>query len=175
MPDPFIGEIRAFAFDYPPLGWELCYGQLLSIGDYSALYSLLGTRYGGNGTTNFGLPDLRGRAAIGFGQGPGLYPYQMGNMGGLELVTLLPPQMPAHNHALNADAEVGNKVSPEDNFFAEIPFAGAKAYIPERNNGVVMNEDTIGMAGGSQPHENRSPYLAINFCIATDGEYPPRH
>lgn len=173
MPDPFIGEIRAFAFDYAPVGWALCDGQLMEITQNPSLFSLLGNRYGGNGTTNFAVPDLRGRAAIGYGNGPNLAPYNIAQWGGEEIVTLELSQIPSHTHQLYADAEPGSAIDPEDQYPAEISFAGAKIYSPDKN--VAMNPGAIGDAGGSQPHENRSPYLAINFCIATEGQYPPRH
>ncbi len=174
--DPYIGQIEAFAFNFAPKGWAQCNGQLLSIAQNSALFSLLGTVYGGDGRTTFGLPDLRGRVAINQGHGPGLSTYVMGEMAGSESVTLTSAQMPAHNHVStlrgNSDdassGEPGNKT---------LGVAGANVYNSGApDNGETLNTGSIQVApaGGNQPHNNMQPYLAINYCIALVGIFPPR-
>ncbi|MDH3976419.1 MAG: tail fiber protein [Deltaproteobacteria bacterium] len=191
MAEPFLGEIRIFGFSFNPRGWAYCSGQLLSIGQYSALYSLLGTYYGGDGRSTFGVPDLRGRVPISFGQGPGLSHYPLAYRGGLETVQLQQAQMPVHTHTAtpdlkshtpaksgaanvsspggNAPAEytVGTERTPE-NLYSDTPDTTLKA-------GEVDGTIAVGEAGGSQMHENRQPYLALNYCIALDGLYPSRN
>lgn len=171
MTDQFLGEIRPVGFNFAPTGWALCNGQLLPISQYTALFSLLGTYYGGNGTTNFALPDLRGRVVIDQGNGPGLSPYVIGEMDGVETVTLLTTQMPAHTHAVNAENDIGDNTSPANNFSAESA---------NRNNeysttaNTTMNPQAIGPAGGNLPHDNIQPYLVVNYVIALQGIYPQR-
>lgn len=166
--DPYLGEIRLFAGNFAPTGWALCNGQLLAISQYTALFSLLGTFYGGNGTSNFALPDLRGRAPMHYDQGPGLSPHVIGEVGGSESVTLTQLEIPPHTHALGAAASVGTIASPA----AAVPAASS-----ERNFGYAAAADTT-MApvggSGSQAHENRQPFLALNYIIALQGIFPPR-
>jgi microcystin-dependent protein len=172
MSDPFLAEIRVFGFNFAPRGWARCDGQLLPIAQSTALFSLLGTTYGGNGQSNFALPNLGGQFAMGTGQGPGLTPRQLGEQAGSATVSLLSSEMPAHNHALMAGASpmstdpAGASLAP--------PAGGALAYrIP--GNQVAMAPDSIGTVGSGQAHENMPPYLALNFCIAMQGIFPPRN
>jgi microcystin-dependent protein len=155
--DPIIGTIILFAGDFPPRGWAFCNGQVLSIQSNTALFSILGTTYGGDGQRTFALPDLRSRVPVGVGQGPGLSSYAPGQTGGVEAVTLLNTHLPAHNHTLQAapaNASAGPSV-------VTAPAGGAQAVITQH-------------AGSNQPHENRQPFLALNYIIATEGVYPSR-
>ncbi len=178
MSDPFVGEIRMVGFNFAPVGWALCDGQLLSIAQNTALFSLLGTTYGGNGTTNFALPDLRGRIPLHQGQGPGLSPYVLGQSSGSENVTLTNAQMPAHSHTLAAASVVGGSASPQNNFIAEVldpnTGAGVNAFNTTSNGG-TMNPGAISTSGGNQPHNNIQPYLCVNFIIALQGIFPSRN
>jgi microcystin-dependent protein len=177
MAEPFIGQVMLFAGNYPPRGWAFCQGQLLSIAQNTALFSILGTTYGGNGQTTFALPDLRGRVAMHPGQGPGLSPRNLGEQGGQENVTLLQMQMPAHNHPVNANGADGSASSPQGNF-------NATTYDPSTLNplnsysnssNTTMSASAIGIAGGSQPHQNMPPYTCLNFIIALEGLFPSRN
>ncbi len=171
MSDPFYGEIRMFGFTFAPRDWAFCNGQLLSISQYSALYSLLGTYYGGDGRSTFGLPHLRGRVPMHFGQGPGLTNYPIGYTGGYETVGLQTAQIPSHTHQARAYKEEGSEASPESNIWgvaeSGAPYANDA---PDAN----MRADSIDPAGGGQAHENRQPYQVVNFCIALQGIYPSR-
>jgi microcystin-dependent protein len=171
--DFYIGEIRMFAGNFAPQGWMKCEGQILSGAEYSALFSLLGTTYGGNGTTNFALPDLRGRAPIHYGQGPGLSAYSIGQQGGTESTTLTVNNLPAHNHSINGIVEDGNNASPTGNFPA-----GTKLLDPEySNSGTVtpMNANMAGYTGGNAPVNNMQPYLTVTYIIALEGIYPTQN
>lgn len=170
MSEPFIGEIRMVGFNFAPRGWALCNGQLLSIAQNTALFSLLGTTYGGNGQTTFALPDLRGRVPLHFGQAPGLSPYQIGQAGGSETVTLLLPQIPAHNHGLLASNSEADNATPDGRLLAQ---AREVTYTSGTAN-TQMNPQAIAPTGGSQPHPNLQPYLTINFVIAVQGIFPSR-
>lgn len=169
--DPYLGEIMLVAWNFAPVGWAFCNGQLLAIAQNQALFSLLGTQYGGNGTTTFALPDLRGRVPMHFGQGPGLSNHVIGEMSGFESVTLLATQMPAHTHPAIADANLGTSSSPAGTLPAREP-SGTPIY--GAGTGAVMASSAIGSAGGSQPHTNMQPYLALNYVIALVGVYPAR-
>ena len=181
MADPYIGQIQAFPYNFAPKGWALCAGQLLPIAQYQALFSLLGTYYGGNGTTNFALPDLRGRIANGMGQGPGLSSYTLAQKGGEESHTLTLAQMPAsgHSHAIHA---VNNGATGGTNTPSAAVTLGS-GYASETNNPAVnvysSAAPTIAMGSlapaGGQPHENRMPFLGLNYCIALQGIYPSRN
>ena len=179
--DTFIGTIALFGFNFQPRGWAFCNGQLMSISQNSALFSLLGTMYGGDGVTTFGLPDLRGRFPVGQGNGPGLSPYQVGQMGGTEQQTITTAQLPAHTHALigsSSDATastLNGNVLASSNGVDTVTEAviTVNAYAPA-GNPVAANNAAIGMAGSSQPVSTMSPYIALNFCIATEGIYPSR-
>ena len=172
MPDPFIGEIRMFAFGFAPQGWALCNGQLLAINQNQALFSLLGTTYGGNGTTTFALPDLRSRVPVHQGQGPGLSPYAEGQAGGTEAVTLAAAQMPQHTHPVNASSSAATSGNPAGHTLAR---SASHIYHPESGQHTVMDANMLGEAGGSQPHGNMQPYLAVTFCIALNGIFPAQN
>ncbi|MCP3136615.1 phage tail protein [Pyxidicoccus xibeiensis] len=174
MSEPFIGQIMMFAGNFPPRGWQFCQGQILSIAQNTALFSILGTTYGGNGQTTFALPDLRGRYPMQPGQGPGLSPRTLGEQGGSETVTLISTQMPAHNHTLNVSSQNGDTETPVGTVLAADSSATITNYRAAPIDG-TMNPASIGVAGGSQPHNNMSPYTCINFIIAMEGIYPSRN
>lgn len=171
MSDPFVAEIRVLPFSFAPVGWASCDGQLLPISQNTALFSLLGTYYGGNGKTTFALPNLVGRFAMGPGQGPGLSDRFLAEDTGQASVTLTAAEMPAHNHDLKAGS-AGLAASPGGAMMAP-PVNGASTY---RAPGAPapMAASMVGAAGGGQPHENRQPYLALMFCIAMQGIFPAR-
>jgi microcystin-dependent protein len=168
---PFIGEIMLFAGNFAPTGWALCNGQLLAISSNTALFSLLGTQYGGNGVSTFGLPDLRGRAPVHFGQGPGLANYSQGQVGGEEGHTLAPAEMPSHTHTAYGDSSNGSSDVPTGLLPARnaagIPSFGATA-------SATLSGTYIAPAGSNQPHNNMPPFLVMNYCIALQGVFPPR-
>jgi microcystin-dependent protein len=170
MADPFVAEIRMFGFNFAPRGWATCDGQLLPLSQNTALFSLLGTNFGGNGQTNFGLPNLQGSAPLHWGQGPGLSDYVVGETTGISSVTLLTTEMPSHQHAVQANGRLAESVSPNGQNLAR---GESSAYINATPN---TSLSPLGMsnAGGSQPHNNLQPYLVVNFCIALQGIYPPR-
>jgi microcystin-dependent protein len=162
--DPFVGEIRPCGFNFAPKGWAFCHGQILSLAQNTALFSLLGTTYGGNGTTTFGLPDLRGRSAVGPGQGPGLSLYDLGEQGGAETVTLTAAEVPAHSHAISASTGTQTSSRPTGGYQA-----AGNSY--SATHDVTMAPTNV---AGNVAHENRSPYLGTNYIIALQGIYPPR-
>jgi microcystin-dependent protein len=171
--DPFVAEIRIFPFNFAPKGWAFCDGQILSIAQNTALFSLLGTTYGGNGQSTFALPDLQGMVPVHPGQGPGLSQYYLGQIGGSETVTLLESELPAHTHTVQGvpGALPGNNNIPPGNSFAKS--TNGQAYTTAANL-VPMYEETAAVVGGDQPHNNLQPYLTLNFCIALQGVFPPR-
>jgi microcystin-dependent protein len=175
MADQFVGEIRIVPFNFAPFGWALCDGQLLAISQNTALFSLLGTYYGGNGTSNFALPNLQGSAPMNQGNGLGLTPRVLGEVGGETAVTLLLSQMPAHTHTAK-NAAVSNAGTPGPT----VTFGGggrgkAPAYAPaSTQNAVQLMQRAVGLTGGNQPHNNMPPYLTLNFVIALQGIFPPR-
>jgi microcystin-dependent protein len=172
MADPFVAEIRIFPFNFAPRGWAWCDGQLMPLSQNTALFSLLGTTYGGNGKSNFALPDLQGRAPMHPGQGPGLSLHDLGETGGSETVTLLESEIPAHSHALRADVlDMGdtNVVSSTASFALS---SGGTLYQDASNTS--MSPQSLAPAGGDQPHNNLQPYLTFYFCIALQGVFPPR-
>jgi microcystin-dependent protein len=169
MAEPFLGQIQSFGFNFAPKGWALCNGQLMSISQNSALFALLGTNYGGNGTTNFALPNLQGRTSIHFGQGQGLSAYVIGEQAGSESVTLLQNQMPSHNHSLNASTGAKLNTAPAGN-----NLGGATIYTSAALD-AVMSPQSIGLTGGNQAHPNIQPYLVINWCISLSGIFPSRN
>lgn len=180
--DPFVGEVRAVGFNFAPRGWALCQGQLIPIQQNTALFSVLGTYYGGNGTTTFALPDLRGRAVVNLGQGPGLSNYVQGQVSGTENVTLLQPNLPAHTHAVAGTSRVaanstpGNQTSPANNFLGDS--GNTVTQYGEESDGTLMSPALITgstiVAGSGTPHNNMMPYLVTNYIIALTGIYPPR-
>jgi microcystin-dependent protein len=175
MSQPFLGEIRAFPYNFAPRNWAFCSGQILSISQNTALFSLLGTTYGGNGQTNFALPDLRGRLAVSSGQGPGLTDYPLGSESGTETVTLLSSQMPAHNHSANCTNVMANQPSPSGNVWAADGAGITSEYGPAVANPPQMTSRAIGSTGGNQPHSNMMSYLVLNYCIALSGIFPARN
>lgn len=174
--DPFVAEIRIFPFNFAPKGWAFCDGQILPLSQNTALFSLLGTTYGGDGKSNFALPNMQGNTPMHPGQGPGLSLHDLGETGGSETVTLLESEIPGHSHnAMCAGASVeGDKNSPAGNVAAKLPGAAPPAYAPAGSGLVAMSYSALAPAGGDQPHNNMSPYLTLNFCIALQGVYPPR-
>ncbi len=175
--EAILGEIKLFGFNFCPRGYAAAAGQLLPISSNTALFSLYGTYYGGDGRTTFALPDLRGRAPLAYGQGPGLSNYPIGAKGGTETVTLNTQQMPAHTHALNATNAVADQRRPKGDILAwpNVQIDGNDLSIYGNGNAdVQMQPDSIGPAGNNQPHENRPPYIALNWCVATQGIFPSR-
>jgi microcystin-dependent protein len=168
--DNFIGEIRMAGFYYAPTGWALCDGSLLSIASNSALYSLLGTQFGGNGTTTFGLPDLRGRVSVHQGQSPGLAIYQVGQSAGSEAVTLMQQEMPQHTHLVDVSGVVGEGNNPSGAFIGQ----ANNDMFAESAGAATMAPMAVSLAGSGQPHENMQPYQVVNFFIALQGNYPQR-
>lgn len=173
MADQFVAEIRIFPINFAPKGWAWCDGQLLPLSQNTALFSLLGTTYGGDGKSNFALPDLQGRAPMHPGQGPGLSLHDLGETGGSETVTLLDSEMPSHSHGVMAVAPVfpANSNIVTGNAFGKS--AQGNAYVPAASL-VQMSDEALTPAGGDQPHNNMQPYLTFNFNIALQGVYPPR-
>lgn len=198
--EPFIGQIIMFGGNFAPRSWAFCNGQLLSIAQNTALFSILGTTYGGDGRTTFALPDMRGRVSIhsGGSTGPGLSPYQLGQRGGTQTVNLSVLQMPSHNHlaamsgsetitfALGANSGDGTEATPEGNYMANVPAIGKNLVTPYSTTAnttmasqtvaaTVSGGVTVGLTGGSQAHTNIQPYLAINYIIALQGTFPSRN
>lgn len=179
MSEPFIGEVKLFGFNFAPRGYAFCNGALLSIQQNTALFSILGTTYGGNGTTTFGLPNLQGRAAVGAGQGPGLTFRSLGETGGQATVTLNSTQIPQHTHGLNAATLTPQ--NPAQNVAS--PTAQAQLGLSAPNNiyidpvapNTALIASSISPVGGNAPHDNTQPYLAVNFCVAMQGIFPSRN
>ncbi|MBK9940975.1 MAG: phage tail protein [Kouleothrix sp.] len=172
MADPFVAEIRIFPFNFAPKGWAFCDGQLMPISQNTALFSLLGTTYGGDGKSTFALPNLQGNAPMHPGQGPGLSLHDLGETGGSETVTLLQSEIPVHSHALMASNADSNSQAPDQNLLAG--GVGGIAMYAAPGALVQLNPNVLAPAGGDQPHNNMQPYLTLNFCIALQGIYPPR-
>jgi len=179
MATPFISDITMFAGNFAPVGWMFCDGRLLPIDQYSPLFALIGTTYGGDGVTTFALPDLRGRFPIHQGQGPGLSNYVQGQMAGSESVTLVSSQIPSHSHALFASDTNATTASANGNLPAKPVQADNSTSVPgyaAPGTGMVqMNAAAISGGGGNQPHDNMQPYLAVNFIIAVQGVFPSRN
>ena len=174
MADPFVAEIRMFAGNFAPKGWALCNGQILPISQNTALFSLLGTMYGGDGKSTFALPNLQGSTPLHFGQGPGLSEYSIGEVGGTQFVTLIQSEFPFHNHLLESYRDdPADSAVPSPN----VVLGRAVALLPYRptaQSGVTMNVQALSVAGNSLPHNNMSPYLTVTFIIALQGVFPPR-
>jgi microcystin-dependent protein len=174
MADPFVAEIRIFPFNFAPRGWAWCNGQLLPISQNTALFSLLGTTYGGDGKSTFALPDLEGRAAMHPGQGPGLSLHDLGEIGGAETVTLLQSEIPSHTHGLRANADFADVQTPSS-ARSIARSQNANAYkAPAGQPLVDMAPQALAPSGAGQPHNNMQPYLTLNFNIALQGVFPPR-
>lgn len=172
--DPFVAEVRIFAFNFPPTGWAFCNGQLMPISQNTALFSLLGTTYGGDGKSTFALPNLQGMSAMHPGQGQGLSLRDLGEQGGTEFVTLLESEMPAHPHSLNANPQPASTGVPAAQTSLARGFGGSPYKQTPFAPTVQMAFQALAPAGGSLPHNNLMPYLALNFCIALQGVFPPR-
>lgn len=173
--DPFVAEIRIFPFNFAPKGWAFCDGQILPLSQNTALFSLLGTTYGGDGKSNFALPNMQGNAPMHPGQGPGLSLHDLGETGGSDTVSLLESEIPAHSHALMSLPAPADRTAPINNVIARVqgttgPYVPASPAPPPAN----MAAEAIPPSGGDQPHNNMQPYLTLNFCIALQGVYPPR-
>jgi microcystin-dependent protein len=170
--DPFVAEIRIFPFNFAPKGWAFCDGQILPLSQNTALFSLLGTTYGGDGKSNFALPDLQGSAPMHPGQGPGLSLHDLGETAGSDVVTLLESELPSHPHALRADT-----IDPAD---TNVPSTNASlaqstgGTLYQAAAGIHLADQALTPVGGDQPHNNMQPYLTLNFCIALQGVFPPR-
>lgn len=171
MADPFVAEIRIYGFNFAPKGWAFCNGQILPLSQNTALFALLGTTYGGDGKSTFALPNLQGSVPMHPGQGPGLSLHDLGEIGGSSTVTLLQSEMPSHPHTAFPKTSLGNSQTPVAQSWAGSTIA--KQYVSTAPN-VQMNFAAIGITGGSQPHNNMSPYLTLNFCIALQGVFPQR-
>ena len=179
MADPFLGEIRMVGWNFAANGWALCNGQLMSISQNSALFSLLGTTYGGDGVSTFALPNLQGRVPIHQGNGAGLSPYTIGAASGSETVTLLPTQIPAHNHLMGVSNQSGTVADPTNTILAQGNSGSGRSPVPVTNYVSTAATGTLAptaiqSAGGSQPHSNIQPYLCVNFIIALQGIFPSR-
>lgn len=180
MSEPFLGEIRIFGFNFAPRAWADCDGALLSIASNTALFSLYGTIYGGDGRTTFALPDLRGRVPIHLGNGPGLSPRNQGSKGGTETETLNVNQIPSHNHTLAppnlpTTTAVGNRTAPDGNLLATANDGESNYSNGEPTGAMATSGGAIGNTGGSQGHNNMPPFLTIRFCVALQGIFPSRN
>lgn len=167
----FLGEIRAFPYTFAPVGWAACDGALMTIQQNSALFSLIGTSYGGDGRTTFALPDLQGRVPMGWGEGNGLTPRRIGDTGGSDAVLVTIAGMPQHSHALNASGDLAAERQPAGQFFAQGD--GISAYGEPTQPASYLFQGTLTFTGESRPHNNLMPYLALTVCIAVQGDYPP--
>lgn len=174
MADPFVAEIRIFPFNFAPKGWAFCDGQILPISQNTALFSLLGTTYGGDGKSTFALPDLQGNAAMHPGQGQGLSLRDLGEIGGAESITLLTSEMPVHTHLGSAHSTVANLNAPGPTRILARSSGGTLYQTVTNQNIVQMAPQSLSITGGSLPHNNMQPYLTLNFCIALQGVFPPR-
>lgn len=170
MSDPFVGEIRIFPFNFPPKGWAFCDGQLMPLSQNTALFSLLGTFYGGDGKSTFALPDLQGSAPMQSGQGSGLSDRFLGEQSGTESVTLLTSEIPIHAHAANGSDEDDDSTLPAAHSYGKLTVA----YAPSNSSLGQLAPQSLAPAGGSLPHNNMQPYLTLNFCIALQGVFPAR-
>lgn len=174
MSEPFLGMIAIYGFNFAPRGWAMCNGQILPIAQNTALFSLLGTTYGGNGQTTFALPNLQSRWPLHFGQGPGLSSYDLGQQAGTETVTLTVQEIPMHQHPINCTDEDGTAAKPPGTILGSNA-SGTGIYSPLAPNGQLNANSIPPSGGGNQPHPNIQPYLALNFCIALEGIFPSRN
>jgi microcystin-dependent protein len=172
--DPFVAEIRIFPFNFAPKGWAFCDGQILPLSQNTALFSLLGTTYGGDGKSNFALPKMQGSAPMHPGQGPGLSLHDLGETGGSDTVSLLESEIPSHSHGVGAQTVPLSAVASPANATLSRPASGNLYFDSSSPTIVQMSDNALAPAGGDQPHNNLMPYLTLNFCIAMQGVYPPR-
>ncbi len=172
MSNPFVAEIRIYPFNFAPRGWAFCNGQILPLSQNTALFSLLGTTYGGDGKSNFALPNLQGSAPMHPGQGPGLSLHDLGESSGSDSVNLLESEVPSHSHPWTASNQAATAQSPAQQLTAG-GVGGISLYAPPASM-TPLSPNAVAPAGGSQPHNNLQPYLTLNFCIALQGVYPPR-
>jgi microcystin-dependent protein len=172
MADPFVAEVRIFGFNFAPTGWALCDGQLMPISQNTALFSLLGTTYGGDGKSTFALPDLKDRTVLHAGQGQGLSLRDLGEESGVPFVTLLQSQIPVHTHSLRASFDIGTENKPDNNYLAA--GQGIRLYDANNQPPTPMAPQMVSPTGGSLPHNNLMNYLTLNYCIALQGVFPPR-
>jgi microcystin-dependent protein len=170
--DPFVAEIRIFPFDFAPKGWAFCDGQIMSLSQNTALFSLLGTTYGGDGKSNFALPDMQGNAPMHPEQGPGLSLHDLGEVGGSDTVVLQESEIPSHSHTWSAANSDGTDQSPANEFMAG-GIGGISTYAAPASL-TALSDNALAPAGGDLPHNNLQPYLTLNFCIALQGVFPPR-
>ncbi len=175
MSEAFIGELRIMAFNFAPRGWAFCEGQTLPINQNQALFSLLGTTYGGNGVSTFALPDLRGRAAVGAGSGPGLPPVQLGERGGVESVGLSTAEVPPHSHTMNAVSDIANASLPGLALPAAKSRTGLAMFGPAGSGNTALNAAAVSAAGAGQAHNNVQPSSVLNYCISLFGIFPSRN
>jgi len=173
MADQFVGEIRAFPFNFAPVGWAMCNGQLMAISQNTALFSLLGTQFGGDGKSTFGLPNLQGAIPLDAGAGAGLNNRIVGETGGSATVILSLDQIPAHSHSVQC-AAAGDALSPANAVFAGESRGNPPAYGALPGPPAILRNTAVAMTGGGQPHDNMPPYVALNFCIALQGIFPAR-
>ncbi len=174
MSDPYVGEIKMFAGNFAPRSYALCNGQLLPISQNTALFSILGTTYGGDGRTTFGLPDLQNRAPLHRGQGAGLTERSLGVRAGESAVTLISSEMPLHNHQMQCNTAAGNTTNPSGATFGVVNGRGRPALYASQGTVVPMAPQALAPTGGNQPHNNLQPYLCVTFIIALQGVFPPR-
>lgn len=174
MSDPFVAEIRMFGFNFAPRGWAFCNGQLLPLSQNTALFSLLGTQYGGNGKSNFALPNLQGSVPMFWGQGAGLSLHDIGETGGADTDTLIIQTMPSHQHAMMAATSPANVAAPSPTVGLSRAGAGGSVYTSPVSGVVQMSQTSLAVTGGGGPHNNDQSYIVVNFCIALQGIFPPR-
>ena len=175
MAQPFVGQVLAVGFNFAPSGWFLCNGQLLAIAEYQVLFTLIGTTYGGNGTTTFAVPNLNGRAIVGSGQAAGFSNYVLGQNAGTESVTLNANQLPLHTHPISASSNAATASAPASNLILAAPSVASPLMFGTVAPTTPLAPTTIGTAGGNQPHENRQPFLTVNYIIAAFGIFPSRN
>ena len=174
MADPFVAEIRIFPFNFPPKGWAFCQGQILPLSQNTALFSLLGTTYGGDGKSNFALPNIQDRSVMAPGQGPGLSERFLGEESGTPTVTLLQTEMPQHTHALRAHSQDPGDLNAPSQLRSLARSNGGNTYAPPDSPLTQMSAATVATYGGNQPHNNLQPLLVLNYCIALQGVFPAR-
>lgn len=172
--DPFVAEVRVFSFNFAPKGWAFCSGQLLPLSQNTALFSLLGTMYGGDGKSTFALPNLEGSAAVGAGQGPGLSQRYPGEQSGTPTVTLLQSEIPAHTHGMQSTLSLATTSAPSAQTSFSKATGGTPYKAPPFGTTATLNIQAMSVTGSSFPHNNMMPYLCLNFCIALQGVFPPR-